>query len=113
VPLRVRLRELVERNEGLHVTGEATSVLEALSAIERQRPDVVLLDLALPDGSGVDVLRAIRPLSSRPIVIVLTAQTDPVYRKSCLAAGADYFFTKSDGLKEMEDVLRGLPRASA
>jgi DNA-binding response OmpR family regulator len=69
--------------------------------------------LALPDGSGVEVLRAIRPLSSRPLVIILTAHTDPLYRKSCLTAGADYFFTKSDGLKETEGVLRGLPRASA
>jgi DNA-binding NarL/FixJ family response regulator len=113
LPLRARLRELVERIDGLRVVDEVASVSEALSAVERQGPDVVLLDVSLPDGSGIDLLRAIRPLSPRPAVIVLTANTDPIYRKTCLEAGADYFFTKLRPLRDMESLLSRFGRNPA
>jgi DNA-binding NarL/FixJ family response regulator len=87
---RLRVRELLEA-DGFVVVGEAGDVQGALEAGHQLRPDVVLLDVRLPDGSGVDVARAMREWAARPVV-VLTSTAD--YSHAVRVCGASGFILK-------------------
>jgi two-component system KDP operon response regulator KdpE len=78
----------------------ATTGCEALEAYDRARPDVVLLDLGLPDMDGLDVIRAIRRRASAPI-IVLSAREAEHDKVAALELGADDYLTKSFGVNEL------------
>ncbi len=79
----------------------------ALASIPLQSPDVVLLDVRMPGRTGIDVLRSVRG-SFRGTVIMLTNFADPLTRRLCLEAGADYFFDKSTEFREMLGVIRSI-----
>ena len=80
--------------------GIAASGQEALQAIERFHPDVLVLDLGLPDMEGVDVIRAVRAHSSLPIV-VLSAREAERDKVQALDLGADDYLTKPFGVDEL------------
>ncbi|MDX2089523.1 MAG: response regulator [Kofleriaceae bacterium] len=83
-----------------HTVAEATTVAEGLAELEREKPAVVLLDLGLPDGDGLAVLRALRP-DSRVPVIVLSARGQEGDKVAALDAGADDYLTKPFGAGEL------------
>ncbi|CAN5727394.1 two-component system response regulator KdpE [soil metagenome] len=83
-----------------HTVVEAGSVAEALDAIERVRPAVVLLDLGLPDGDGLSVLREL-PVEGRPPIIVLSARGQEGDKVAALDAGAEDYLTKPFGAGEL------------
>jgi len=88
-------------------------VRDGLDAIARHEPGVILLDLGLPDGDGLAVLRAIRPDSSVP-VIVLSARGQEGDKVAALDAGADDYLTKPFGTGELMARIRvALRRAGA
>jgi two-component system KDP operon response regulator KdpE len=88
-----------------HAVIEATTVAEALAELALQTPAVVLLDLGLPDGDGLSVLRAIRP-NSRVPVIVLSARGQEGDKIAALDAGADDYLTKPFGAGELMARIR-------
>jgi two-component system KDP operon response regulator KdpE len=83
-----------------HLVVEAGSVAEAVAAIERARPAVILLDLGLPDGDGLTVLRRISA-DDRPPVIVLSARGQEGDKVTALDAGAEDYLTKPFGASEL------------
>jgi two-component system KDP operon response regulator KdpE len=83
-----------------HAVVEAGSVAEALDAIARAHPSVILLDLGLPDGDGLSVLRRI-PADGRPPVIVLSARGQEGDKVTALDAGAEDYLTKPFGASEL------------
>jgi two-component system KDP operon response regulator KdpE len=83
-----------------HSVVEAGSVAEALDAIGRVHPQVILLDLGLPDGDGLTVLRQI-PAETRPPVIVLSARGQEGDKVTALDAGAEDYLTKPFGASEL------------
>lgn len=87
---RLLARELLE-TDGFVVVGEAGDAQGALGAARNLRPDVVLLDVRLPDGSGVDVARAMRAWTDPPVV-VLTSTAD--YTDEARDCGATGFIAK-------------------
>jgi len=89
---RLSVRELLEA-DGFIVVGEAGDAQGALDAGHELHPDVVLLDVRLPDGSGVDVARAMRAWAARPVVI-LTSTAD--YSHAVRDCGASGFIPKSN-----------------
>jgi len=93
--VRERLVTMLDELAGIEIVGQAESVAEAISAIQRLRPDVVILDIRMPGGSGVDVLERVKQDKGAPIVIILTNYPYPGYRQKCLQAGADFFLDKS------------------
>jgi len=103
--MRERLRELVDALPDVSVVGDAGKPSEAIAGILATRPACVLLDYQLVGGTGVDVLRAVRPQMPGVVFVVLTNHPDPQYRRACLAAGADYFFDKSTEFDQIGDVL--------
>jgi len=83
-----------------HTVAEAGSVAEAIEAVGRVHPAVILLDLGLPDGDGLSVLRRI-PADSRPPVIVLSARGKEGDKVTALDAGAEDYLTKPFGASEL------------
>jgi DNA-binding NarL/FixJ family response regulator len=77
----------------------------AVSAVDRLRPDIVLLDLSLPNVSGLDVLRGIREVGLKPTVIVLTMHADAQLAVEALRAGASGFVLKESSSDELLTAL--------
>ncbi|MEB3050778.1 response regulator [Mycolicibacter sp. MYC123] len=96
---------------GYEVVTAATGA-GALRAAAEQRPDVVILDLGLPDISGIEVLAGLRGWLTVP-VIVLSARTDSADKVEALDAGADDYVTKPFGMDEFLARLRAAARRNA
>jgi DNA-binding response OmpR family regulator len=105
--IRLALRLALE-DEG-YVVEEAGDGRSGLAAFDRDEPDLVIVDLRLPDIQGFDVCRAIRAKSIVPIMIV-TAQTDTYDLVAGLEAGADDYVTKPVVPKELAARIRALLR---
>jgi DNA-binding NarL/FixJ family response regulator len=93
---------------GVEITGYAQDVPEALTSIKALKPDVVILDIRMPGGSGVDVLQDIKQEEKTPMVIVLTNYPYPQYRKKCMELGADFFFDKSAEFEKVTAIFKQL-----
>ncbi|MFB6719128.1 response regulator [Kribbella sp. NPDC056345] len=103
-----RVLRLALEDEGYEVA-EAANGLDALAALRRQPPDVVLLDIMLPDRDGFTVCREIRRTSDVPVIMV-TARTDSHDVVAGLEAGADDYVTKPLVAKELSARIRALLR---
>ena len=88
---------------------EAGSVAQGLDLAARERPDLVVLDLGLPDRDGVDFIRELRVWSGVP-VLVLSARTDESDKIAALDAGADDYLTKPFGIGELRARVRAMLR---
>lgn len=93
--VRERLVVILNELAGIEIVGQAENVTEAINALEKFRPDVVILDIRMPGGSGIDVLHHIKQADAGLMVIILTNYPFPEYRQRCLDAGADFFLDKS------------------
>ena len=93
--VRERLVTMLDELAGVEIVGQAENVAEAISAIRIVKPDVVILDIRMPGGSGIDVLQEIKQDEVAPMIIILTNYPYPAYRQKCLQAGADFFLDKS------------------
>lgn len=104
---------LTEALQGIEVVGQAKDATEARNLAEELRPDVAILDIRMPKGSGADVLLDIKKLNPVPKVIILTNYPHPENKKKCIDRGADYFFDKSTEFKKVVSVLKGMLRGPA
>lgn len=109
--IRERVRDAVVQVRGVHVVAEAANEQDALAGILSRRPDVVILDLALAAGNGIEVLRRTKAALPEVKVIVLTNRTEPQYRKTCLDLGADRFLDKSRDFASLGPELSALADA--
>ncbi|MGH9442344.1 MAG: response regulator [Thermoanaerobaculia bacterium] len=105
-PVRERLLSVLGDIPGVEVVGEAEDALAARVLITALQPDVVILDINMPGGSGIEVLREIKGQSPAPTVIMLTNHSQPQYKKRGLEAGADFFLDKSTEFEQIRDILR-------
>jgi DNA-binding NarL/FixJ family response regulator len=113
VVVRERLVRLLIDIQGIEVIGQAGDAAEARGLAEKLKPDVVILDLRMPNGSGADVLQDMKKLNPTPKVIMLTNYPHPENRKKCIDRGADYFFDKSTEFKKVVSVLSEMLRGPA
>ncbi|WP_029920050.1 response regulator [Nevskia soli] len=88
---------------------EAASVAQALEVLAREKVDLIILDLGLPDGDGFEVIRKLRPDSQVPI-IVLSSRDDESGKVQALDAGADDYVTKPFGVEELVARIRAALR---
>jgi DNA-binding NarL/FixJ family response regulator len=103
-----RLADLLKDIPGVELAGRAGDVPEAVRCIQQIKPDAVILDLQMPGGSGLDVLRAIRPNHPGLHVLICTNYPYPHYREECLRAGANFFLDKSAEFEKIPGILREL-----
>src|SRR5213594_561467 len=92
--VREGLRGLIGRQEGMSVVAEAGTVAEAVDAAARSKPDVVIMDVRLPDGSGVEACRTIREARPETKVIMLTSYADDEALFASIIAGASGYLLK-------------------
>lgn len=106
-PIRRFVRVAVEE-EGCSVV-EAETLAQGLIEAGTRKPDLVILDLGLPDGNGVDLIRDLRGWSDVP-VLILSARTQETDKIDALDAGADDYLTKPFGVGELRARVRALLR---
>ena len=109
--LRARLVEMLSRIEGIEVIGQAQDAPQGLASIHALRPEVVVLDIQMPGGSGIDVLREVKRDYPETIVIMLTNHEDSQYRAKCMALQADYFLSKSTDSSLLVEIGKQLAAA--
>jgi two-component system response regulator NreC len=107
---RAGLRAILAAIPDAEVVAEAVDARQAYLSVESAKPDLVILDLVLPDGDGIAVTREIRRRSPGTNVLILTMQSTEVSVSRALAAGASGFVIKSD---EPEEIVRAVTAVTA
>ncbi len=111
--VRQGLRQLLEVQDDLTVAGEAEDGRSALEQIQRNPPDVVLMDLVMPGMTGVEATRAIREISPHTQVVVLTSHHEDALVFPAIKAGALSYLLKSSLPGEVLDAVRAAARHEA
>ena len=106
--VRRGIAEVVDRADGMHVVAEAGSVAEGLRRAALVRPQVLLVDLQLPDGTGLDIMAGIAQTQPEVRSIVLTSFDDDDALAAALDAGAAAYLLKSVRGAEIADVVRAV-----
>lgn len=106
--LRERLCEILSEIRGIKIVGQKGDATEAIEAVDRLKPEIVILDIQMPGGNGIYALEVIKKGSKPPIVIMFTNFPYLQYRKKCMDAGADFFFYKSTEFNKLIEVIKKL-----
>lgn len=108
--VRAGTRQLLERQEDLHIVGEASDGEEAVRLAQELQPDVVVMDVRMPKLSGVEATRRIKAECPDIRVLVLTAHDDDEYVFALLQSGADGYLLKT---AEFEDLVKAIHTVAA
>lgn len=103
--IRDSLKKLISKISFIDIIAEAGSVTEARGKLTQLNPDITILDLNLPDGSGIELLKEIKTGTNSHTVIMLTNYSAEQYRKKSIENGADYFLDKSTEFEHVKDIL--------
>ncbi|MCP9448086.1 MAG: response regulator transcription factor [Nitrospira sp.] len=106
--VRQGLRAFLERENDLAIVGEAGTAAEAIPLVERLHPHVVLLDLHLPDATGVDICRRLRGSTPHTRILVLTGHVEDVTIIAALQSGAHGYILKDVRLEELLRAIRAV-----
>jgi DNA-binding NarL/FixJ family response regulator len=108
--VKKRIREMLKEINNVSIIGEASNCKEALIITEIMNPDLVMLDLDLPEVNGVEVLKKIKKDFQHIQVMILTNYSQPNHRTRCHEAGADYFFDKTTEFEKVPELLLSLTK---
>ncbi|HEX6473982.1 MAG TPA: response regulator transcription factor [Candidatus Limnocylindria bacterium] len=111
--VRIGLAALLNRQEGFRVVGEASSGQEAVRLNRSLRPDVVVMDIRMPDGSGTDACRQITQESPGTPVVMLTSYADEEALFDAIAAGASGYVLKRIGSDELVGAVRAVAQGQS
>ena len=111
--IRDRVAALLEQRD-MVVVGQASTPAGSIDGILSARPDVVVLDVQLEGGTGLEVLRAVRSAAPDIAIVVFSNTASPAYRKRYLSDGASGFLDKSTEFDQLAQAVAGTsPRAVA
>jgi len=108
--LRRGLRALIEEEPDMEVVGEAGNGLEAVQLAERLRPDVVIMDISMPELDGLEATRRIRERSPSTYILILTVHAHERYLFPVLKAGASGYVRKTAADEELVEAIRVVAR---
>jgi RNA polymerase sigma factor (sigma-70 family) len=106
--VREGIRTVLEAAAEFEVVAEAANGQEALDLIERHDPDVAILDITMPDVSGIDVVKKLREKPARTGVLILSMHDHAEYVLNAVRAGADGYLLKNAGPAEVRDAVRAV-----
>jgi two-component system response regulator NreC len=104
--MRHSLKLLLESDETVELVAEAFDLRTTERHVCRYRPDVLVLDLRLRDGSSIEAIRRLRKRPPRPQIVVLTMDDSPGFAEQALQAGAVGFVLKDTADAELADAIR-------
>lgn len=108
--MRAGLRMLVDGELDMQVVAEAEAAADVPALIAAEKPDVLLLDLSLPGGGCLNLIKALSERDPAPRVLVLTMHNEPAYVRAALAAGAGGYVVKTIGEQQLLAALRAVRR---
>jgi DNA-binding NarL/FixJ family response regulator len=111
--VREGLKALLNRRDGMTVVGEAGSVAQSIEVAASVKPDVVVMDLRLPDGSGIEACREIRSELPGTKVIMLTSYADEEAVMSSILGGAAAYLLKQTRGSQLADAIEGVARGES
>lgn len=111
--VREGLKAILMNEPDFSIVGDAASAAQALVEIEQQRPDIVLLDVRLPDSSGIKVCQAVTERFPEVAIIILTTFTDEQLVAQCLQAGARGYIVKDIERFDLKRSIRAVARGEA
>lgn len=111
--VREGTRRLIEAESDLEVVAEASSGEEAVEAVRRLRPDIAIIDIAMPGMGGIEATRAIKADCVETAILVLSAYDDEPYLVALLEAGAAGFLLKNVNGHELVEAIRAVARGEA
>jgi len=104
--VRAGLRALIQSDPSLNMAGEAAGGLEAISLVEKIQPDVVVLDLSMPDIDGVQVTRELRARYPEIRILILTVHEDEALLREVIKSGASGYILKHAAEKELNEAIK-------
>jgi DNA-binding NarL/FixJ family response regulator len=107
---RAGIKALLEAEGRVEVVGEASSGDEAVDLVRQLRPDVVVMDLAMPGSNGLEATRRITALDLNTAVLVLTVHAEEEYLVPVVEAGASGYLTKTSADKDLLEAIRVVAR---
>jgi DNA-binding NarL/FixJ family response regulator len=106
--VRNGIRHLLEKVIDIEVLGEASTGGEALSLVQEMKPDILLLDMEMPDLNGREVAAKLQQMGSPVKVLALSAYDDPVYIRELLESGAVGYLVKEEAPETIVEAVRGV-----
>lgn len=108
--VREGIRSVLEETDGIEVVGEASTGVGLEERLRETDPSVLLLDITLPERSGLEVARALKQLPAPPRILFLTMHDHPQYVSESVAVGADGYVLKSCSPEDLEEAIRRVAR---
>jgi len=105
---RQGLRTLLDKTDGIEVVGEASDGRESLKQIEHLKPDIAVLDIAMPGLNGVEATKRICKQVPETRVLILTMNADKFFTIEALKAGALGYLLKEDSFTQLENAIRSV-----
>lgn len=102
--MRTAIRKMIENN-GFEIVGEAVNGVEGLHKYKELKPDIVTMDITMPDMNGIEALKAIKAYDSKAKVIMMSAIGQENYVKEAILSGASDFIVKPFNEKTVTNVL--------
>jgi len=103
-----RLVELLKRAENIQQTMLGFNYAQGKKILEENAVDVILLDINLPDKSGIELLKYIKQIQYPVKVIMVTNESNPMYKQTCMKLGAYAYFDKSNEYENLLEILDSL-----
>ena len=104
--MRKGVIQWIEHNADMEVCGEAESVLDAISLVEKSKPDLVLTDISLKGKDGLDLIKSLGAMNPELPVLVLSMHSELLYARRALRAGARGYIMKNDGGERVVEAIR-------
>jgi two-component system, NarL family, response regulator DevR len=111
--VREGLIALLKRREGFDIVGQASTVQEAIAEAARTTPDVIVMDVRLPDGSGIEACRSIRESRPETKVLMLTSYADEDAVFASILAGASGYVLKQTRGRDLGDAIAAVARGDS
>lgn len=108
--VRFGLREMIAQEPDMEVCGVAESASEALSALERESFDLVIVDLSLPDRNGLELIKQIETRQSAPRILVNSMHSEELFAQRALKAGASGYVSKEEDTSKLLTAIRKVLR---